>query len=134
MKNILEALKELKTWFGILIAIFAVYGSAASIGLDIPRWTWFSEHKVQVVKLNNLKKYSRKEHIKLASASSNNRARILSILLKSSRSRYYQNRAYQKSQMKGAGNVDPELIKEEAELRGQIDELESELKKIRRKR
>lgn len=131
MKLIPDYLKNVKAWGAVALMVFAIYGGAASVGLDIPRWTWFSEHQVQVAEVKKLRMYAKTEHLKLASASNNNRARILTILLKSARSRYYRNRVDQKMQIRKGIDVDTEMIKEEADLIGQIDELEDELKKIR---
>ena len=37
--------KSLKFWMTTVVALFALYAGATAIGLDIPRWTWISEHR-----------------------------------------------------------------------------------------
>ena len=37
--------KRTKYWLGFTAAVFALYAGAATIGLDLPRWAWISEHR-----------------------------------------------------------------------------------------
>jgi len=51
--------KSIKTWLLTCTIVFGFYAGAAAIGLEVPRWTWFSEHVVLAgeVRQNRIKIY-----------------------------------------------------------------------------
>lgn len=44
MNGIPSWAKSMKTWLVMGTIVFGFYAGAAAIGLQVPRWTWFSEH------------------------------------------------------------------------------------------
>ena len=44
MNKVPKFLKKLHTWLIFATLVFGTYAGAAAIGLQIPRWTWYSEH------------------------------------------------------------------------------------------
>ena len=108
-----------RAWLGFAAAIFAVYVGAAAVGMDLPRPAWISEHN-RDIRL-------------LMAGGRDTRQRVLALELEQRRTRYYRVRADAKSQLTKTGRVDPELLREEAFLRGLIDNLEAEIGKIRKR-
>ena len=46
---------KINTILAVVISIFALYGGAASIGLNVPRWAWISELKAAELTIDELR-------------------------------------------------------------------------------
>ena len=65
MPSISQLKQKFKTWHAVLggiVTVFALYGGAASVGLDIPRWAWVSEvkaadRKIDLLQIRNERLY-----------------------------------------------------------------------------
>jgi len=44
---------KLKTWIIVMGAITTTYAGAALVGLEVPRWTWISEHQALAGEVRN---------------------------------------------------------------------------------
>jgi len=49
----------------VIISIFAIYGGAASIGLNVPRWAWISELKAAELSISENKFRAEQLHLSL---------------------------------------------------------------------
>ncbi len=112
MNKIPNWAKSMKWWAAFVLGVFALYGGAATIGLDIPRWTWISEHRALAgeVSKDRVELYKGQvEHLE---------NRHTDVIIK-------------RSQLKAGTPLYNTLLRKEKRLERQLKEAEAKLKKVR---
>ena len=104
---------SVKFWLSFFLVITSTYGGAAAIGLDIPRWAWFSELRAVSDRVD-------KNRVELLEQSLRN--------LKAERRAIDREKEDLIQQGKRPGH---RLKRDEEEANDAIEELESRLEKIR---
>ncbi len=112
MNKIPNWAKSIKWWAAFVVGVFALYGGAATIGLDIPRWAWFTELQAVAaeVKENKVELYKGQvEHLE---------NRHTDVIIK-------------RGQLKAGTPLYNTLLRKEKRLERQLKEAEAKLKKVR---
>ena len=130
--------KSTRAWLALAVAVFAFYAGAAAVGLQVPRWAWFSEHRrdVQIITSthrSDVKAITSKHDddvMVLAGNVQKNKIAILESTQASVR-RQLINIRITKRRLAQQGDFDPQLERDEQQLQNQLRDINARLKRVR---
>ena len=126
--------RSTRAWLVFAAAVFAFYAGAATIGLDIPRPAFHSEHERDI----NVVTKTHREDVEvltaggqaLAAEIQKNKVSILEGTQRSLRRQLIDIRTA-KRQLKQKGDFDPQLERDEQTLQNQLRDIGAKLQRVR---